>query len=168
MLFALLAAGCGGGGDGQRKPGGAVLGATLNRCPVLTSFSAAPLETSVGSTIELSATAEDLDRDPVAFFWIAEDGPLDPCLAARASYRCSTLGEHRLNILVSDPHCLSRGAVTVTCRAVAAQGCGNGVREEGEGCDDGNLVDEDGCTARCQPEAFRDVPGPPTWARCQR
>ncbi len=28
--------------------------------------------------------------------------------------------------------------------------CGNGIREEGEGCDDGNLIANDGCNAECQ------------------
>jgi cysteine-rich repeat protein len=29
--------------------------------------------------------------------------------------------------------------------------CGDGVQDEGEGCDDGNTVDGDGCDAECQP-----------------
>jgi cysteine-rich repeat protein len=32
--------------------------------------------------------------------------------------------------------------------------CGNGVKEAGEGCDDGNLKAGDGCSATCQLEAF--------------
>src|SRR5690349_6118545 len=28
--------------------------------------------------------------------------------------------------------------------------CGNGVVDKGEQCDDGNLVDEDGCTSTCE------------------
>jgi cysteine-rich repeat protein len=35
-------------------------------------------------------------------------------------------------------------------------GCGNGVVEAGEGCDDGNLIREDGCTAYCQIAACGD------------
>ena len=30
--------------------------------------------------------------------------------------------------------------------------CGNGTVDAGEGCDDGNTVDGDGCSASCQPE----------------
>jgi len=33
--------------------------------------------------------------------------------------------------------------------ASAAATCGNGIQEEGEQCEDGNLFDSDGCSARC-------------------
>ncbi len=36
--------------------------------------------------------------------------------------------------------------------------CGNGVKEEGEGCDDGNEADHDGCSASCQHEPGCDDP----------
>jgi MYXO-CTERM domain-containing protein len=36
--------------------------------------------------------------------------------------------------------------------ACIAGGCGNGVIEAGEGCDDGNMMDGDGCTAACTKE----------------
>ncbi len=38
--------------------------------------------------------------------------------------------------------------VTMTPAAV----CGNGAKEDGEGCDDGNLVNNDGCSSICQVE----------------
>lgn len=38
--------------------------------------------------------------------------------------------------------------------------CGNGVIETGETCDDGNLVDNDGCSSSCQTEAAPPGPGP--------
>ena len=34
--------------------------------------------------------------------------------------------------------------------------CGNGVVETGEACDDGNLVDGDGCSAHCGPDTCGD------------
>ena len=37
--------------------------------------------------------------------------------------------------------------------APAAPGCGNAIIEPGEDCDDGNLVDGDGCTAQCVAES---------------
>jgi cysteine-rich repeat protein len=40
-----------------------------------------------------------------------------------------------------------------TCLAIAPDPvCSDGVVDAAEGCDDGNLVDGDGCSARCQPE----------------
>jgi cysteine-rich repeat protein len=38
--------------------------------------------------------------------------------------------------------------------------CGNDVRERGEACDDGNLVDGDGCSSTCGAEAFFDESEP--------
>jgi cysteine-rich repeat protein len=35
--------------------------------------------------------------------------------------------------------------------------CGNGVAESGEQCDDGNTLDEDGCSSTCQQQETRDV-----------
>ena len=38
--------------------------------------------------------------------------------------------------------------------------CGNGVVEESEACDDGNLVDNDGCDSHCQlDDLISDAPG---------
>jgi cysteine-rich repeat protein len=34
--------------------------------------------------------------------------------------------------------------------------CGNGIEDEGEGCDDGNNADDDGCNAACQQEFCGD------------
>jgi cysteine-rich repeat protein len=34
--------------------------------------------------------------------------------------------------------------------------CGNGVQESGESCDDGNLLDQDGCSSRCVAEQCRN------------
>jgi cysteine-rich repeat protein len=158
-LVALAAAACGGGADSKRpggkdstRPGGANISAAFNRCPALTSYTAAPLSTSMGTPIEVSATAEDSDGDPVRFFWFSPVGALDPCLSARATYRCVSPGENRLNIVISDGKCVSLGSFSVTCTAATAQGCGDGVVGAGEGCDDGNLDDGDGCSSSCQPD----------------
>ena len=40
--------------------------------------------------------------------------------------------------------------------------CGNGAREVGEDCDDGNVVGGDGCSARCVTEGGSTSPGPCT------
>ena len=39
--------------------------------------------------------------------------------------------------------------------------CGNGVRDEGEACDDGNLIAGDGCTDTCSVEVGYACEGPP-------
>eukprot|EP01137_Pigoraptor_chileana_P008764 Opistho-2@56068 len=43
----------------------------------------------------------------------------------------------------------ARSAPTMLCRALA---CGDGVRSIGEECDDGNVLDGDGCSSSCQVE----------------
>jgi fibro-slime domain-containing protein len=47
-------------------------------------------------------------------------------------------------------------------------GCGNNMHEDGEECDDGNLVGGDGCSAACRKEADYDCPqvGPCTPDKC--
>lgn len=39
--------------------------------------------------------------------------------------------------------------------------CGNGIVEEGEECDDGNMINGDGCSAQCLIEAAECAPGSP-------
>lgn len=43
---------------------------------------------------------------------------------------------------------------------VIAPGCGNGIFEEAEQCDDGNVSDGDGCSAACQAEILDAYSGP--------
>jgi cysteine-rich repeat protein len=50
---------------------------------------------------------------------------------------------------VKEPNCLDSSGKTVTCPAV----CGDGKLDAQESCDDGNLVDGDGCSSRCLLEA---------------
>lgn len=49
--------------------------------------------------------------------------------------------------------CMSGGFVCVDAECVAP-GCGNGWRDLGEGCDDGNVMDGDGCDVTCAPEVI--------------
>lgn len=50
------------------------------------------------------------------------------------------------------------GTTTITTSSVGGQGggpvCGNGVVEPGEECDDGNAVDDDGCSNACEAQVF--------------
>lgn len=62
-----------------------------------------------------------------------EEGKKDPCLQKGA------LGAQAL-MLKTD------------CNKVTPAVCGNKVKETGEGCDDGNTKDGDGCSSKCTPE----------------
>lgn len=46
----------------------------------------------------------------------------------------------------------SRGVPYIVARGVKVEKCGNGVLDLGEECDDGNLVDGDGCSSTCRKE----------------
>jgi cysteine-rich repeat protein len=40
----------------------------------------------------------------------------------------------------------------VTSGQVTCKGCGDGIRDQGESCDDGNVLDGDGCSRTCSLE----------------
>jgi cysteine-rich repeat protein len=67
-------------------------------------------------------------------------------------------GTHRLQVRNEG----STAATIALDVGLIEPGCGNGVRERraGEQCDDGNLVEDDGCTATCQRPSGGRVVGP--------
>jgi cysteine-rich repeat protein len=52
--------------------------------------------------------------------------------------------------------------------AKPSKGCGNGVREHGEACDDGNTLDDDGCSSRCSVLDICNLPPNPGSSPCKR
>lgn len=54
----------------------------------------------------------------------------------------------------------------VGCASDCSFYCGNGVRDAGEGCDDGNNLGGDGCTAECTAEACGDAVRVPETEEC--
>ncbi len=69
-------------------------------------------------------------------------------LACSASESC---GSHlcqngKCTACTSDLQCPGRMCVNGTCSNL----CGNGVKDAGEACDDGNISDNDGCSNRCK------------------
>ncbi len=63
---------------------------------------------------------------------------------------------------LSETDCATSGGTyqgdEVDCIDVTCPVCGNGVLNAGEGCDDGNLMNGDGCSASCTCEAIVGVP----------
>jgi cysteine-rich repeat protein len=103
--------------------------------------------TSQVITVTVSATCGDgFVNDPSE---VCDDGNLstgDGCNAA-----CLLeVGEP----CASDADCASNRCNTVAAPPVCAPpvGCGNGLLEAGEGCDDGNNMNGDGCTTACEIE----------------
>jgi hypothetical protein len=92
-----------------------------DRCPALTSWVASPLQTSVGSSIDVGASARDEDAgEKLRFSWEPAAGFEDPHAAA-TRFRCSEPGVHTLTLNVSDDHhphpCATRLTLGVACVA---------------------------------------------------
>ncbi|HRI68327.1 MAG TPA: hypothetical protein PK156_29055 [Polyangium sp.] len=116
-----------------------------------------PLTTAVGHA-QVTVASSNFGGDPDYFISWAED--LAPLLAAGfnpatpASYFCGSANGS--NILGADctggPNCLSLNTQftdPVGCGEQGCAVCGNGKKDMGEGCDDGNTINNDGCNSQC-------------------
>ena len=114
-------------------------------CPELTAYSASPLAVGVGGTIDVSASALDLnpsDDATATFKWTASAGTFADATAGSTKYTCSTAGAQTITIKVSATSptvdvtgCNDSSTVTVTCVPLS---CGNGTLDPGEQCDPPN------------------------------
>jgi cysteine-rich repeat protein len=79
-----------------------------------------------------------------------DDGNLVSGDGCSASCRAEVCGNGRIDFELECEPPGSPGCSAV-CRTISAV-CGNAQLEAGEGCDDGNPLDGDGCSASCSPE----------------
>ena len=78
---------------------------------------AAPLQTSVGNPIDVSAAAEDAEGDDFAFHWSATGGSIADPSAGATTFTCETEGEGSITVEVSDDDfefCASGWTIPVT------------------------------------------------------
>ncbi|HVZ71347.1 MAG TPA: hypothetical protein VHJ20_03145 [Polyangia bacterium] len=136
---------CGGSvptqGSGSVGIGGTIVEG--DNCPLLTSWSASPLQTSVGATIDVSGAATDADvgvipGESLTFAWTASPGGTFTNAAALSTqFTCGVSGANTITLTVSDNHvpsaCSTKIDIPVNC--VGGVVCGNGVVEAGEVCD---------------------------------
>jgi len=121
---------------------------TFDNCPVVTSFSAAPLSAPVGGTIAVTSTAQDSDAsDTVTFAWTADSGTFANAAAANTTFTCTAVGTATLKVTVNDGQCTDNGSVMVTCTAPPPS-CGNGVLDPGEECDPPGAANN--CDSNCK------------------
>ena len=93
-----------------------------DKCPSITSAVAAPMQTSVGGTIDVRATASDPDRgEAVSFSWSPAAHFASPGSAA-TSYLCMTAGRQTLTLTVAD----SRRPIPCTANVTLAVSCVSG------------------------------------------
>jgi len=90
----------------------------LNICAELTKAVVSPLQTSVGSAIDLASQAVDAEEDPIEYRWTGTGGTIADSSAASTTFTCGEAGEQSITIEVSDDgfaHCVSAWTVPVTC-----------------------------------------------------
>ena len=109
----------------------------LNVCAELTKAVVAPLQTSIGNTIEVRAQAEDEESDTIEYAWTADSGSFAAPSDAATSYTCEELGDHQITISVSDDgfqHCVDDWTVAIRCvRDGGTGGTGGGAGGGGSG-----------------------------------
>ena len=113
-------------GDNEPANGEVVIATSFapgDTCPTISWAVAAPAQTSVGSSIGVSAAASDPDPgDVLGYSWAPAGAFANPELPS-TSYLCSSAGPKTLSLAVSDHHrptpCVSTATLRITC--VAAQ-----------------------------------------------
>lgn len=92
--------------------------AWVNICAQLTKVVVSPLQTSVGSQIDVHAEAEDHDGDPIMYLWTGTGGSFENPIAPSTQYTCEEEGTQFITITVSDDgfqHCMDGYTVEVHC-----------------------------------------------------
>jgi len=98
--------------------GGVRVNGKFNFCADLVRVVVAPLQTSVGNDIALSASAVDLEGDEILYRWEATNGSIANASASETIYTCRSAGAHAVRVEVSDDqfdYCISDWTVAITC-----------------------------------------------------
>jgi hypothetical protein len=110
-----------------------------DNCPLLTSWAASPLQTSLGGKIDVAGAASDADvgvtpGEGLTYLWTG--GTFTDPTAVSTQFTCTVAGTNTLTFTVSDNHvppCSAQITIPVSC--VGGTVCGNGVVETGEQCE---------------------------------
>lgn len=118
--------GCGDGAAQSGEVDVALNFVAADKCPSITSAVAAPMQTSVGGTVGVSATASDPDRgEPVSFSWSPAANFANPTSAV-TSYVCPAAGRQTLTLTIADSRrpnpCTAKATLEVDC--IASKGAG--------------------------------------------
>ncbi|MBT8454186.1 MAG: PKD domain-containing protein [Deltaproteobacteria bacterium] len=137
--------------------GGVRVNGKFNFCADLVRVVVAPLQTSVGNDIALSAGAVDLEGDEILYRWEATDGFIDDPTAPETTYTCRTAGSHAVRVEVSDDsfdYCISDWTVAITCVSGDAPEC-----ELDADCDAGEVCEQNVCVpdVECNVDADCDA-----------
>ncbi|MEM9729908.1 MAG: esterase-like activity of phytase family protein, partial [Myxococcota bacterium] len=92
----------------------------FNICAELAKVVVSPLQTSVGSTIDLVSAGIDVEGDDIAYRWTGTGGSFADPDAASTTFTCEEEGSQSVTIEVSDDgfdYCVGTWTVPVTCGA---------------------------------------------------
>ncbi len=112
--------------------GSVLVNGVLNVCAIPDGIDATPSEVLVGSTIELTGHAHDLDSgpSPLTYQWIASSGTLSDPASPNPVFTCTTAGLVTLTMSVSDgdpsPTCNDSVTATVSCSTAGGSGGATG------------------------------------------
>jgi hypothetical protein len=125
-VSSLLLLGCGGGAAESGEVDVALDFVAADKCPSITSAVAAPMQTSVGGAIAVSATASDPDRsETVSFSWSPAAQFANPSSAV-TSFRCPAAGWQALTLTIADSRrptpCTTKATLEVDCVAGKSAG----------------------------------------------
>jgi hypothetical protein len=95
--------------------GNAAVTAMFASCSQISSFAVAPVVTSVGGTIGLTAQSSDVDGAATIYLWAASSGTISVPAAPETSFTCLTAGPSTISLTVSNGSCADHQSVTVTC-----------------------------------------------------
>jgi hypothetical protein len=128
--------------------GGVRVNGKLNVCADLVKVVVAPLQTSVGNDIDLSALGFDYEDDELEYLWEGSGGTVDDPGAADTFFRCEELGKQEVRVTVSDDgfeDCNCDWTVAVTCLEGEIECENDDDCSEGEICEDGMCIPDLEC-----------------------
>ncbi|NND30936.1 MAG: hypothetical protein HKN97_20310, partial [Myxococcales bacterium] len=98
--------------------GGVRVNGEFNFCADLVKVVVSPLQTSIGSEIDVFAMALDLEGDPIEYRWTGTGGSFADANAQETTFTCLQLGDQTITVTVSDDgfeFCDCMHTVDVTC-----------------------------------------------------
>lgn len=133
---------------GPENTGASAIHATINQCPVITSFVVAPTTVALGGRIAISASATDPDDAVLQYDWQFSAGSIEPGTKPSSFVVCEhAAASTPVTVTATDPHgCSTSASVDVTC---SPGFCGDGFVDvdSGEHCDP---PDHHLCDPQCQ------------------
>lgn len=148
-VIAPVAGGGGGGGSGSSSPPNNQQPGLPNQPPVAVLI-VTPQSGIAPLTVQFDGgLSYDDDGTIAAYSWTLNNVPLAQTQPIFS--RTLESGNHIVRLTVTD----NRGAThyqqaSITVDGIQVPVCGNGIIEASESCDDGNLINGDGCSSTCQ------------------